>query len=110
MAVDSRYAEGNITAATVTDIVTLDVAGFSHVAIQLVAIGSFSGTISFECTVDNDTWVAYGVGTAAAQGTIVTSATAAGVWLGQCGGLKGVRANCSAFSSGAVSAALQCSN
>lgn len=110
MAVDYTYAEGNITAATVTDIVTLRVEGFGHCAFQLVANGSWSGTITFECTVNGDDWVAYGVGTAAAQGTIVTTATTSGVWLGLCGGLRGVRANCSSFSAGAIQASVSASN
>ena len=58
-------ADGNGTA--------FDVKGAARVTVQVS--GTFTATVTFEGTVNNDTWVALSVGTSAAFGTRVTTAT-----------------------------------
>jgi hypothetical protein len=59
-------------------------------------------TLVFEGTVDNHTWIAMEMATIGVSATVVTGATAAGCWLGRCGGLYAVRVRCSAYTSGAA--------
>lgn len=66
-------------------------------AFQLV--GAFSGTITFEASVDGTTFAALPV-TPIAGGATVTTATAAGIWYVDTQGFAVVRARCSAYTSG----------
>jgi len=79
----------------------------SSVAIQLA--GTFSATVDFEATVDASNWVALSL-TPSAGGSAVDSATGEGIWAGNCGGYMAVRANCSTYGSGVVSAAIGASD
>lgn len=67
------------------------------VAVQIT--GALSATITFECTVDGTNWVAFNL-LPAASTTAASTATAAGIWTADTKGLAGVRARCSAYTSG----------
>ena len=76
------------------------VSGFpspGSVAVQIV--GALSATITFEATVDGTNWVAFNM-IPAASATAASTATAAGAWSASTGGFAGIRARCSAYSSG----------
>jgi hypothetical protein len=66
-------------------------------AVQIV--GSLSATITFEATVDGTNWVAFNM-TPTNSVTPASTATAAGAWSASTGGYAGIRARCSAYSSG----------
>lgn len=66
--------------------------------------GTFSGTVSFEGTIDDTTWFAVGLKTAA-DGAAVTTTTAPGVWkMTPDMVLSQFRARVSAWASGAITA------
>jgi nitrous oxidase accessory protein NosD len=64
-------------AVATADGVALDVKGAERLTVQVS--GTFSGTVAFEGTLDDTTWFAVGLKTAA-DGAAVTTVTAAGVW------------------------------
>lgn len=68
-----------------------------HVAVQIT--GTLSATISFEATVDGTNWVAFNM-TPSNSATAAASATAVGAWSASTGAFSGIRARCSAYSSG----------
>lgn len=84
--------------------ITLNVRGLAAVALQL--LGTWVGTVSFEATVDGDTWVAINMFPPDST-TAATTATANGVFLGHCAGLEAVRARFSTRTSGTVRAFMQ---
>jgi hypothetical protein len=67
--------------------------------------GTFSGTLTFQATIDGTNWVTMAVQPlgATAATTWVTTATAAGVWTRPVGGLKQVRVQMTAYTSGSAS-------
>lgn len=93
----SSIAFDSLTAAE--DAVTLSMLGMGGCAFQV--IGTYSGTITFEGTVDLGNWVSMKVvslgGTASA-----TTTTSTGVFIGTCAGLAGVRARMSSYASGSA--------
>lgn len=101
-----RFAgvQGQLTAAAAATAcpgagcLTLAMGGSGAVAVQIQ--GTFSGTISFEGSVDGSTFVALGL-TPIGTTTPATSATTTGVWGGvNVGGLSQVRARMSSYTSG----------
>jgi len=64
--------------------------------------GTFSGTVTFEGTVDGTNWVATAVIPVGSTRTLTTTATAAGIWVQSTVGLTAVRARCSAYTSGTI--------
>jgi hypothetical protein len=64
--------------------------------------GAFSGTITFEATVDGVNFVPVAA-TPAAGGATVTTATAAGAWSIDTQGFTAVRGRCSTYTSGTPS-------
>ncbi len=64
--------------------------------------GTFTGTVTFEATVDGTNWVAASVVPVGATRTLTTTATAAGVWQMNTTGFAYVRVRCSAFTSGTI--------
>lgn len=84
------------TTNSVSDII---VEADKYLAVQVT--GTFSGTISFQGTVDNTTFVPIAV-TAAGDtaSTKTTTATATGLWLCNVAGLSIVRAKMTAYTSG----------
>lgn len=94
----SRIAGGiSSTVCPGSGCLAFPVSGFGGVGIQVA--GTFTGTISFEGTVDDATWVAINM-TPPNSTTAVTTATAVGAWTGPAGGLSQVRARFSAYTSG----------
>lgn len=69
-----------------------------QVAVQIT--GTLSATISFEATVDGTNWVAFNM-IPSNSATVAASATAVGAWSQATTGFAGVRARCSAYTSGA---------
>lgn len=82
-------------------VVKLNVLGLSSLAIQIA--GTFTGTVQFEGTADGTNWAAINM-TPPNSSTPVTSTTAPGLWIGNCGGLREVRARVSDYSDGTVEA------
>ena len=72
---------------------------WSYAAFQLD--GTWTGTVTFEATVNGATWVTVSV-TPSNSVTTVTTATANGVWYVQITGFQGIRARFSTASSGTV--------
>lgn len=99
------YAQKNLTATSgFASTVDILLSGLDTVAIQLE--GTFSGTVVFEVTTDNDTWAALSV-TPSAGGSAVTSATGTGIWAANgCAGYYAARARHSVHNSGTVIASI----
>lgn len=91
------------TIVALADTALIGVMGLGGVSVQLT--GTWTGTITFEGTVDGSNWRALNM-TASNASTPVTTATAAGVWFGVCTGLNAVRARASAWTSGTLSVTL----
>lgn len=94
---DSLSSQGVLGAAQ--ESVLLSVAGLGGVAFQVQ--GTFSGTITFEATVQGQDFTAFRV-TAANSSTPVTTATTAGIYIGSAVGFLSVRARMSAYTSGSA--------
>lgn len=95
----SPQVQGNLTSATCpgTGCLTLAVAGLAGVAIQIS--GTYSGTVSFEATVDGSTYVALNL-SPLNSAVPASSTTSTGVWSGGVGGASIVRARMSSYTSG----------
>ncbi len=81
----------------------MGVAGYGTVGIRLS--GSFTGTVTFEGSVDGSTFIALTVSTFG--GTTATTASGGGQWLASCAGLTVVRCRMSAYTSGTVAVFIQ---
>lgn len=82
-------AQGLSSNAGLNDTVTLArVITRGDVAFQIT--GTWTGTVTFEATVDGTTWVTFNV-TPSASGTDVSTATAVGAWSKTTGGYAGFR-------------------
>jgi len=92
--------------AVADDIISISVRGLAGVALQLS--GTWTGTVTFEATVDGNTWVAFNM-VPAASATPASTATAVGAWSANCGGYEAVRARFSTATSGTVRAVMQAS-
>ena len=77
----------------------LDVRGLGGVALQLS--GTFTLTVQFEATVDEQTWVSLRM-LPSSSTSAVTNATAAGAWSANVAGFKLLRARVSAYTSGSA--------
>lgn len=101
----AQSSQANLTSATCpgTGCLSVAAAGYGTVGFQLS--GTFSGTLSFEGTTDNSNWVALRA-TPPGTTTAVTSATAAGAWVGSAAGLSQVRARVSSYTSGSFSVSI----
>ena len=84
--------------------IAMNVRGLGAVALQL--LGTWSGTVSFEATVNGATWVAFNM-VPSNSATAASSATANGVWSANCAGYEAVRGRFSTATSGTVEAYLQ---
>lgn len=91
-----NYVQGSVTATD--EAITLS-RQFTAGGVAFQVTGTFSGTITFEATVDGATWVVFNV-TPAASGTDVSTATAVGAWSKQNNGYAGFRARFSTATSG----------
>lgn len=83
--------------------VALPISGYGVVGFQIA--GTYSGTISFEGSIDGSNWVAMTVYPSNSS-TGVTTTTSTGVWSGGVGGLQAVRARMSSYSSGTATVSL----
>ena len=86
------------------DAVAIGVRGNGAVALQL--LGTWSGTVTFEATVDGNTWVAFNM-VPSNSATAASTATGNGAWSANCAGYDAVRARFSTATSGTVRAILQ---
>ena len=84
--------------------ITIGVRGLAGVALQLA--GTWVGTVTFEATVDADTWVTFNM-VPAASATPASTATSNGAWSANCSGFEAVRARFSTATSGIVRATMQ---
>jgi hypothetical protein len=93
-----RTVTGSLTAV---GSVTMPVDSLTgSVAWQLT--GTFSGTVSFEGTVDGVTWEAIAVVPIGTAGVRVLTATTTGIWRAHVAGLTSARARVSIYTSGTV--------
>lgn len=76
-----------------------DLRGAGSAAVQLT--GTFSGTVTFEVTVDGTNWVAVEM-TTPAGAAAATTATGAGIFVAPVAGYRKFRARCSAYTSGTI--------
>jgi hypothetical protein len=98
------YLETLQDAATETgDGVEIDFDGFERLSVQIS--GTFSGTVTFEGSVDGTTYAAVGM-QPLAGGAVATTATTAGIWVLPVAqsALATYRARVSAYSSGEITA------
>lgn len=85
------------TLTAADDAVTLSMLGMSGCAFQVKS--TYSGTITFEGTVDDGLWATMLVLALGATASATTT-TSTGIFLASCAGLSQVRARMSSFSSG----------
>lgn len=100
MALVPSSTSGTLDAAE--EAVTVLCADADSVAIQVA--GTFTGTITFECSVNNSNWVALAVKASSqtTATTLVTTTTAVGVFTVPTVGLQSVRARMSAYTDGSA--------
>jgi hypothetical protein len=79
--------------------VVMDTSDVATLAMQVT--GTFVGTVTFEGTIDNSTWVAIQT-VNLSDGSVGTTATAAGLYACSVAGLRQVRARVSAWTSGTI--------
>lgn len=88
----------------------LDEAAYINVrtgaGVGLQLVGTWSGTVSFEATLDGRTWVAFNM-VPSNSATAASSATANGAWSANCAGYEAIRARFSTATSGTVEVHLQ---
>lgn len=87
-----------------TGCIAVSVIGVAGLGVQVT--GTYSGTLSFEGSVDGLTFVAL-LATPPGTTTAVTSTTSTGVWQSNVGGLTIVRVRMSSYSSGIATVSLQ---
>jgi predicted secreted protein len=92
-------ATGNGTPMPVTN-----QADGAYVVWAVQVTGTFSGTVTFEGTVDGTNWVDIEMVSLGNSTTVSTTATAAGIWRGNVVGLTEVRVRVSTYASGAITA------
>lgn len=86
------------------EVLTIGVRSLAGVALQLT--GTFVGTVTFQATVDGNTWVSFNM-VPAASATAASSSTGTGAWSANCAGYEAIRANVTAYTSGTIYATLQ---
>lgn len=94
----------NTTTCPGAGCVSLSVSGVGGVAVQVT--GTFTGTLSFEGSIDGVNYVALGL-LPIASTTAVTSTTTTGLWSGGVGGMAIVRVRMSAYTSGTATVSIQ---
>jgi hypothetical protein len=86
---------------TATACVSMPVTSGSN-AIGVQITGTFTGTVTFEGSVDGTNYVTTAVVPVGTTRTLTGTATAAGVWQWNVSGLTAIRARCTAFTSGTI--------
>jgi hypothetical protein len=92
---------------TVEDALTQDVRGLGAAGVQLS--GTWAGTVTFEASINGQTWVALNM-VPSNSATAASTATANGAWSANVAGYKLVRARFSTDTSGAVSVTILASS
>ena len=90
-------ASGSLTA--LNQAVTMNVNGQSTFSVQLT--GPFTGTVTFEATLDGTNWIAV-TAAAVGTGTLASTASAVGLYRGNIASSAQFRVRCSAFTSGTI--------
>lgn len=103
-AIAAPRVENTQFTATTSPAALIDVRGLGAVGLQLT--GTWAATVSFEASIDGQTWVALNM-VPSNSATAASSATANGAWTANVAGFLLVRARCSAYTSGTVIAWLQ---
>lgn len=85
--------------AALAALLSIDVTSVAGVGLQLT--GTWSGTVSFEASIDGQNFVAFNM-VPSNSATPASSATANGCFSANCAGYACVRARMSAFTSGAA--------
>lgn len=93
----SPILQASLSAAN--DALNIGVGNKGGVALQLT--GTWTGTVSFEATVDGLTWVAFNM-VPSNSATPASTATGNGAWSANCAGYSAVRARFSTATSGTV--------
>lgn len=99
-----NFVQGTVTATNET--ITLQRL-FTLGAVAIQVTGTFSGTVTFEASVDGVTFVAFNV-TPSNSGTDVSTATAVGAWSKPNNGYTAVRVRFSTASSGTPVISIRC--
>jgi hypothetical protein len=86
--------------------VSIGVRGYGGVGVQV--FGTFSGTVTFEATVDERNWVALNM-VPSNSATPASTTTSAGAWTANCSGFASVRARISTYASGQFNISVQVS-
>lgn len=87
-----------VTVAAQNDAATvLGLPSSGNAAVQIT--GTHSATITFEATVDGTNWVSFHM-LPSSSTTPASNTTAVGAWSASTGGYAGIRARCSAYTSG----------
>jgi len=100
LAIPAYAADISSTTCPGAGCVTLNSSGQVAAAIQVT--GTFVGTITFQTSVDNSTYVTTLV-LPAGSGTAVSTATAPGLWTLDLKGIKSIRVVFTAYTSGTAS-------
>jgi hypothetical protein len=74
-------------------------------SVTMAVTGTFTATLAFEATIDQQTWFAIGA-RQLSDDTVVATTTAVGLFAFTNTGLAAVRARCTAFTSGAASVSM----
>ena len=105
MSIGARVGPTFLDAAD--EVAAINVRGQAAVGLQLA--GTWSGTVTFECKIeDADTWVTFNM-VPSASATAASTATANGVLTANCAALEAVRARFSTATAGTVRATLTAS-
>ena len=94
-------AGANLGADAATATVPLAEGDNSHVTFQLVDAGSWSGTITFQATLDGTNWVSI-LAVPVTTGTAAATTTAAGIFQIDASGCAAVRAKVTTYSAGSM--------
>ncbi len=103
MTADDRQVLNQILSVA-QDAAVLNIQGCGAVAAQVIdaqQAAAWAGTVSFEASLDGQTFVAFNM-VPSNSVTPATSATAAGCWSGNCGGYRFFRARLSTATTGGV--------
>lgn len=98
-----RQATGSVTATGV--IATCDLALLANGGAAVQLTGTWVGTVTFQATIDGTNWVSI-LATDIATGSTATTATANSIYKFDVVGLRSVRANCTAYTSGTIVATI----
>lgn len=100
----SEPRKGPIFLDAAEEVATIGTRGLAGVGIQL--LGTWSGTVTFEATIEGNTWVALNM-VPSNSATAASTSTSNGAWTANIAGYTAVRARFSTATSGTVQAWLE---